>query len=80
MAGWDWVVGFKNPNSNICLRKPQATSAARAMAFNKPQVTKCFDVYRETLKGHNVSPTRISNVDESSLSIVLKIRKILHKL
>jgi hypothetical protein len=39
MAGWDWIAGFKNRNPDIYLRKPEATLAARVMAFNKPQIT-----------------------------------------
>jgi hypothetical protein len=45
MAGWNWVAGRKNQNPDICLRKPEATSVAHAMAFNKPQITKFFYVY-----------------------------------
>jgi hypothetical protein len=39
MAGCDWVAGFKNRNPDIYLRKPEATSAARVTAFNKPHIT-----------------------------------------
>jgi hypothetical protein len=57
---------FKSQNTDICQRKPEATSAARAMAFNKPQVTKLIDVYEDALKRRNISPSRICNVDEPS--------------
>lgn len=37
-AGLDWVKGFRQRNKDISLRKPEATSAARAQAFNKPLI------------------------------------------
>lgn len=37
-AGWDWLKGFRQRHQNIALRQPEATSAARAQAFNKPQI------------------------------------------
>jgi hypothetical protein len=80
MAGWDWVVGFKNGNPDICMRKEEATSAAHAMAFNKPQITKFFYVPEDSLKRHNISPTRIYKEDESSLSTVQEHKRYLHKL
>jgi hypothetical protein len=43
---WDWVVEFKNIDSDICLRKPEAISSVHAMAFNKPEVTQFFDLKR----------------------------------
>jgi hypothetical protein len=63
MAGWDWIVGFKNRNPDICFRKPEATSAARNVAFNEPHVTILFNVYEGIQKKYNISPTRICSVD-----------------
>lgn len=76
MAGWDWVNGFVKRNPDICLRKPEATSAARATGFNKPVVKNFFSVYESILKTHNILPNKIYNVDESSLSNVQKPLKI----
>lgn len=47
MAGWDWLKGFRKRNPSISLRTPEATSAARARAFNKPQVMKFFELFTE---------------------------------
>lgn len=46
------------------------------MAFNKPRVTNFCSVYEYTLKKHNISPTRIYNVNESDLSTFQKKRKL----
>lgn len=79
MAGWDWLKGFRKRNPDIGLRKPEPTSAARAMGFNKPQVSKFFEVYEEVLLKHKITPSKIFNMDESSLSTVQKPPKVFAK-
>ncbi|XP_050294225.1 uncharacterized protein LOC126734577 isoform X2 [Anthonomus grandis grandis] len=37
-AGREWLRGFRMRHPEISLRLPEAVSAARAMAFNRPQV------------------------------------------
>lgn len=76
MAGWDWLRGFRKRNPDIGPRKPEATSLARAMGFNRVRVTNFFEVYQETVESHNISPTRIFNMDESALSTVHKPPKV----
>ncbi|XP_063931362.1 uncharacterized protein LOC135143425 [Zophobas morio] len=70
MAGWDWYKGFMQRNPSLSLRTPEATSAARARAFNKPQITKYFKSLLETLEKYDFQPNQIWNVDESGLSTV----------
>jgi hypothetical protein len=57
MAGWERIIGFKNQNPDICLRKLEATSAAQNMSFSEPQVTaflasgnSIFNVYEDIPK------------------------------
>lgn len=76
-AGWDWLIGFRARNPDISLRSPEATSAARAQGFNKPQVQKFFDLLERTLTEQDISFDRIFNVDESALSTVQRPQKIL---
>lgn len=76
MAGWDWLKGFRKRNPDIGLRKPEPTSAARAIGFNRPQVSNFFAVYEDVLHKLKISPSRIFNMDESSLSTVHKPPKV----
>ena len=43
-AGIDWLRGFLARHPSLTVRKPEATSQARAMAFNKVNVGKFFDI------------------------------------
>lgn len=76
-AGQEWLEGFLKRNKDISLRKPEPTSAARAQAFNRPQVQKFFELYGNLLESENLTPHRIYNADESGLSTVQKPQKIL---
>lgn len=78
-AGQEWLDGFLRRNKDISLRKPEATSAARAQAFNKPQVTNFFKTYQDLLQIRNIDPHRIYIADESGLSTVQKPQKIIAK-
>ena len=69
-AGKDWLVGFRKRHPEISLRSPEATSAARARAFNKPVVSKFFSLLNELNDKGQFPPHRIFNVDETSISTV----------
>lgn len=75
-AGKDWLRGFRKRNPDISLRKPEPTSAARAQAFNRPQVAQFFKVLEDTIKKENINPMRIYNADESGLSTVQRPQKV----
>ncbi|XP_046397042.1 uncharacterized protein LOC124163957 [Ischnura elegans] len=70
LAGKDWVRGFRHRHPEMVLRVPEATSAARAQAFNKVNVTKFFDILEDVQKKHLYPPHRVYNVDETGLMTV----------
>ncbi|XP_030762937.1 uncharacterized protein LOC115887611 [Sitophilus oryzae] len=70
MAGWDWLQGFLKRNPSISVRTPEATSLARAQAFNKVQIAAYFERLEQVLDEFKFSPAQIYNVDESGLSTV----------
>lgn len=76
MAGKEWLAGFRRRHPDISLRKPEATSAARAQAFNKPQVALFYNTYQDIIQSNNISPHRLYNVDESALSTVQRPQKV----
>lgn len=69
-AGWDWLKGFLTRNPTLSLRTPESTSAARARAFNKPQIEKYFDLLSRAMEEVGFDCTKIFNMDESGLSTV----------
>lgn len=70
MAGQDWLNGFLHRNPKISFRKPEATSAARARAFNKPSVTKYFDLLKTIMQQTQFEAARIYNADETAVCTV----------
>ncbi|GLV46268.1 hypothetical protein CBL_12345 [Carabus blaptoides fortunei] len=71
MAVWDWLKSFMKGHPTLCLRTPEATSSARAQAFNPDQIYKYFDSLDTLLSNTNIGPENIWIVDESGFSIVL---------
>lgn len=76
-AGIDWMKSFLKRNKNISLRKPENTSLARATAFNKHNVEMFFKNYQEVLEQYKFEPSRIINIDETGITTVLPVPKVL---
>lgn len=72
MAGRIWLENFLKRNPDLSLRKPEATSAARASGFNKVSVDKFFDLLEQAIETHQLPPDRIFNVDETGMTTVPK--------
>jgi hypothetical protein len=66
---------MKHNNKFVSLRKPQATSLARATAFNRSVVELFFQKYISVLEKHNFGPEQINNVDETGLSTQSMLQK-----
>ena len=78
MAGPDWLQGFLKRHPELSIRLPQATSMGRAVGFNKPQVSKFYDIYQENLESHgNFTPHKVWNMDESGITNVQKPGKVI---
>ena len=69
-AGRDWAEGFLRRHPELSLKKPEPTSIARAMAFDRVPVSRFFELLKATYQRHNFTSERILNVDESFISTV----------
>ena len=69
-AGSDWFSSFMKRNSQLSIRKPQATSLARATAFNEVTVKEFFDNLEDVMKRFKFTPNNIYNADETGVTTV----------
>ena len=79
LAGKKWLREFLKCHPEISLRLPEATSLARASGFNRSQIDAFFNLLTKTVEENNISADHIYNMDESGISVVQKMTKILAK-
>ncbi|XP_070184561.1 uncharacterized protein [Littorina saxatilis] len=75
-AGKDWMTAFKSRHRQLSIRTPEATSIARATAFNKHNVGTFFEKLRRLYQEHTLTPERIYNVDETALTTSQRPQKV----
>ena len=63
-AGEDWLSAFLKRNSNLSLRRPEATSLARMTSFNKTNVTQFQNNLCDLYERYHFKSSEIYNLDE----------------
>ena len=70
MAGKKWFYSFLKRHPELSIRTPEATSIARSQGFNRERVSSYFELLGKIYDEEKLTPDRLYNMDESSLSTV----------
>ena len=54
LAGVDWFTGFMRRHPALAIRQPEATSLARAAAFNKVNIDRFFSILESTINKYGI--------------------------
>lgn len=76
-AGADWLAKFLERHKDMSLRKPEATSLARASSLSCHNVAEVFDNFAVVLKKHAIDLTNIWNMDETGVTTVHKLDRVI---
>ena len=75
-AGHEWFLSFKKRHHLAC-HKPEATSLARATAFNRYTVSEFYNNLASIMDRYKFTPDMIYNTDESGVTTVQTPKQIL---
>ncbi|KAF2888457.1 hypothetical protein ILUMI_17716 [Ignelater luminosus] len=75
-VGLDWMKGFIKRHPDLSLRKPEPTSLVRTISFNMYNINMFFHNLGRIQLRYNFTSDKIINVDESGVSTVLAVPKI----
>ena len=76
-AGCDWLNGFLKRHPRWSIRSSEATSLARATAFNRTTISAFFDLLEQLIKKTGVRGQRIFNLNESRFTTVQNVPKVI---
>ena len=78
LAGKEWYLGFMRRHAEkLRLRQPEATSLARATAFNPYTVGAFFNLLEQSYEKLAVTGAQIFNLDETGVTTVHKVPKVI---
>ena len=76
IAGREWLFDFLRRHETLAIRQPEATSLARATAFNRATVGAFFNILHDCLEKIGASGDRIVNLDEIWVTTVQTVPKV----